>query len=321
MKEQKSAMIVEIRGAYAAALREDGVFVRVRNADYDIGQTISLTVAAAEEPIRRAQPKRRRSRVTALASMAAVFLLLVLGGFKGYTTPVGVVSLDVNPSIEYSINCFDRVLDISAVNEDAEKILAGLDEKALRYRPVDEAVDATIAVLRENGYLIDATENDVVISAASYSERRSDAIAQRLDKRVRQQADLTVYSIPVSKSEVKSAHDLGTSAGKLQIIERLGETWNKDETFDPEDWVARPVREIIRETKEQTGESEPAKDNQKTPTTGQADAVLGEENAAAQQQSQPTAPGGAAQQQPASGTNPEQDPAHQGETKPGVKGP
>ena len=150
MKEQKSAMIVEIRGAYAAALREDGVFVRVRNVGYDIGQTISLAVAAAEEPIQRAQPKRGRSRVTALASVAAVFLLLVLGGFKGYTTPIGVVSLDVNPSIEYSINCFDRVLDISAVNEDAEKILAGLDEKALRYQPVDEAVDATIAVLREN---------------------------------------------------------------------------------------------------------------------------------------------------------------------------
>ena len=320
MKEQKSAMIVEIRGAYAAALREDGVFVRVRNADYDIGQTISLTVAAAEEPIRRAQPKRRRSRVTAFASVAAVFLLLVLGGFKGYTTPVGVVSLDVNPSIEYSINCFDRVLDISAVNEDAEKILAGLDEKALRYRPVDEAVDATIAVLRENGYLIDATENDVVISAASYSERRSDAIAQRLDKRVRQQADLTVYSIPVSNREVRSAHDLGTSAGKLQIIERLGESWNKEETFDPGDWVARPVREIIRETKEQTDAKESGQGNPKPTTAGQADAIAGGVKTP-QPQSQQTQPDGANQQQPSGETGAGQDSARQGETKPDGKGP
>lgn len=318
MKEQKSAMIVEIRGAYAAALREDGVFVRVRNVGYDIGQTISLEVAAAEEPIQRTQPKRKRSRVAALASVAAVFLLLVLGGFKGYTMPIGVVSLDVNPSIEFSINCFDRVLDITAVNEDAEKILAGLDEKALRYQPVDEAVDATIAALRENGYLIDTTENDVVISAASYSERHSDAIAQRLDKRVRQQADLTVYSIPVSNREVKSAHDLGTSAGKLQIIERLGESWNKDETFDPEDWVARPVREIIRETKEQSGE--PAKENQKSRTAGQADTASGGASATPPQQSQQTQPGGT-YQQPSGATSPVQDPAHQGETKPGGKGP
>ena len=137
MNEQKSAMIVEIRGAYAAALREDGVFVRVRNTGYEIGQTILLDVAAEEERIPAVQPKRRRSRVTAFAGIAAGFLLLLLGGFKGYTTPTGVVSLDVNPSIEYSINCFDRVLDITAVNDDAEKILEGLDESALRYHPVD----------------------------------------------------------------------------------------------------------------------------------------------------------------------------------------
>ena len=43
-------------------------------------------------------------------------------------------------SIEYSINIFDRVLDISAVNDDGELILARMDENALRYHNVDEVV-------------------------------------------------------------------------------------------------------------------------------------------------------------------------------------
>ena len=316
MNEQKSAMIVEIRGAYAAALGEDGVFVRVRNAGYAIGQTILLDVAAEEEQIPIAQPKRRRSRVTAFAGIAAGFLLLLLGGFKGYTTPTGVVSLDVNPSIEYSINYFDRVLDISSVNDDAQKILAGLDESALRYRPVDEAVDATITVLRENGYLTDATENDVVISAVSYNDEHTAAIAERLGERVRKQADLTVYSIPVSKNDVQSAHDLGTSAGKLQIIERLGESWDKDETFDPGDWVSHPVREIIRETKEQANAKETGKGSPKPATTGQTNGIIGGAKTPQPQNQQP-----ATTQAPNSGGAPQQDPAHSGEPKFGGKAP
>jgi hypothetical protein len=198
-----------------------------------------------------AQPVRRRARITAFAAMAAGFLLLLCGGFKGYTTPAGVVSLDVNPSIEFTINAFDSVLNISAVNGDGESILAGMDKRALLYRPVDEAVDATIAVLRENGYFSGVSENDVVISASSYDTRHTERIAERLGIRVGEQDDLTVLSIAVSKGEVESAHARGTSAGKLHIVEELEASWSAKEDFDADDWIERPVREIIGETETQ----------------------------------------------------------------------
>ena len=319
MKEQKSAIIVEIRGAFAAALREDGVFVRIRNAGYEIGESVSLEQDELPEKI--AQPKRKRTRFTAYAGMAAGFLLLLLGGFKGYTTPVGVVSLDVNPSIEYSINYFDKVLGITAVNDDAEHILAGLDEAKLRYRSVDEAVEQTILVLRENGYLDETTENDVVISAASYSARHTEQVAERLGERVGQQSDLTVYSMAVSSGEVQSAHDLGTSAGKLNIIERLGENWNETTSFEPEDWVEKPVREIIRETKEQANGKQSGQDQPNATAGGQANAVTGGENQPQGQPTQPKQPDATQQPQPTDGTNQQPDTTHQGETKPGGKGP
>ncbi|MEA4915687.1 MAG: hypothetical protein VB061_14065 [Christensenella sp.] len=319
MKEQKSAIIVEIRGAFAAALREDGVFVRVHNAGYEVGESVLLE--QDERPEKTAQPKRRHARFTAYAGMAAGFLLLLLGGFKGYTTPVGVVSLDVNPSIEYSINCFDKVLDITAINDDAANILAGLDETALRYRSVDEAVEQTILVLRENGYLDETTENDVVISAASYSARHTEQVAKRLGERVGQQSDLTVYSVAVSRGEVQSAHDLGTSAGKLNIIERLGESWNETTSFEPEDWVEKPVREIIRETKEQANGKQSGQDQSKATAGGQANAVTGGENQPQGQPNQPKQPDATQQPQPTDGTNQQPDTTHQGETKPGGKGP
>jgi len=242
-QEQTGAVIVELRGRKAAALTQSGEFIRVNNEGYTIGQQILLI-----PQVEAAQPVRKRMRVTALAGMAAGFLLLVLGGFKGYTMPVGVVSLDVNPSIEYTINAFDRVLDITAVNDDAGKILANMDEDALRYRPVDEVVDATILALRENGYLTDATGNDVVIAASSYDTRHTEQIAERLGLRVGQDDGLTVYSVPVSHVEVEDAHARGTSAGKLYIVEELEDSWNSAEDFDADDWIERPVRDIIHET-------------------------------------------------------------------------
>ncbi len=242
MKDRHQAVIVEIRGSSAAALTEGGTYVHVHNRGYEVGQTIRLPGAA--------QTAYKRARVSALAAAAA--FLMLFGGFIGYMAPAGVVSLDVNPSIEYTINYFDRVLDISAVNDDAGRILAGMDEQSLRYRPVDEAVEATIEQLRENGYLTQANGNDVVLSASSYSVRHAQRLAERLSECVGQQNDLAVYSVSVERNEVQNAHALGTSAGKYYLIEQLGETIGENGEFNPMDWVETPVREIIAQMKGKT---------------------------------------------------------------------
>ena len=41
------------------------------------------------------------------------------------------VSLDVNPSIIYSLNKRDRVLDVRAVNDDAESIVKALEQEGV----------------------------------------------------------------------------------------------------------------------------------------------------------------------------------------------
>lgn len=292
MKERKHALIVEIRGRYAAAMSESGTFVRVKNADYEPGQTVLL---ATTEPA-----LQKRARFTAFASIAAGFLLLLFGGFTGYVTPAGVVSLDVNPSIEYSINFFDRVLDVTAVNDDGGEILENMDERALLYRPVDEAVEATIMQLRESGYLADDTENDVLLSASSYNVNHAEQLAERMSERVKKQGDLTVYSVSVTKEDVSNAHTLQTSAGKFYLIEQLGESIGESEPFDPKDWVGKSVREIIAETKERpdwqhnkNGATDP--DSKKTPKIINEDET-GTKNGAEPSgggQSGSTSPGGA----------------------------
>lgn len=242
MNRQNSACIVELRGRYAAALTEDGQFVRVRNRGYEIGDRVQIG--------RQEAAVTSRAKITAFASMAAGFLLLTLGGFAGYRAPVGVVSIDVNPSIEYTINCLDRVLEIEAVNQDAEPILNGIDEEALLYQPVDSAVEQTIVALHAGGYLPDGAENDVVLSASSYSAAHAERLAARLEDQSAKQPGLNVLSVPVSHRDVEAAHALGTTAGRLYLVEQLQQAAGSEDPFDTERWLTIPVREILQLTLE-----------------------------------------------------------------------
>jgi hypothetical protein len=261
-----NAYILEINGRHAAALTEDGRFVRVKNKNYFVGQSVQLN--------ERKEETKQRVRYSALASMAAGFALLLFGGFAGYNAPVGVVSLDVNPSIEYTINCFDRVLSIEGVNEDGSRIISEMNSENLINQPVSEAVEATILQLRESGYLMEQTDNDVVLSASALTLTHANALANRLEQLVMQQGDLQVTSVSVSKSEVQQAHALGTSAGKLYLIERLQQATGTDEAFDPKDWLNTPVREIIRETATRSGAPQPnGEQNGQTPAGSQSDAT------------------------------------------------
>ena len=61
-----------------------------------------------------------------------------------------IVGLDVNPSVELSINRKERVLKADALNEDARTILQGMDLKGVE---LNVAVNAIVGSMVSNGYL------------------------------------------------------------------------------------------------------------------------------------------------------------------------
>jgi len=259
MKREMGACIVELRGRYAAVLTEGGQFMRIRNRGYSVGQTVRLTEAQAKPT--------PNMRLRALTSVAAGLLFLILGGFKGYQMPVGVVSLDVNPSIEYSINLFDRVLSVCGVNEDGQTLLEGMDTASLNNQPVGDAVEQTIDALRDSGYLEQDSENDVVLAASSYSTQHAERLAEQLKGRVARAGDLTILSFSVSREEVEQAHSLGASAGKVRIVQQLGQSNQAGKDFNEKDWLNKPVREILEQTQEQT-QQQTQEQVQPSPTYG-----------------------------------------------------
>lgn len=130
-----NAVIVDLKGKKAAALDENGNVIKIPNANYAIGQKIQVHAVS-----QKCAPSLKRFGTVA----AAAALILSIGTGTAYAMPYGTVSLDADAAIEYTINCFDRVLSVRALNEEGEAVLADLDDHSLRFRPVEEAINTTL---------------------------------------------------------------------------------------------------------------------------------------------------------------------------------
>ena len=230
------AVIVEIRGNRAAALLENGRFVSIPDNAYSIGQEITLL---QREPVRNKHHSSFRQRIAAIAA-SAVLVLSLGGGGLAYAMPYGTVSIDVNPSIEYTINRFDRVLRVSGINEDGQAVLEAIDRNKLLNRRIDDAVTATLSQLEEEGYL-SGEEDAVVFSSGTGSEAHSALLAASLEEKFSSQAE--VYSVVVTREEIETAHKKGTTAGKMRLVGRLAQ--DSQEDFSESEWIGRPVNDLM----------------------------------------------------------------------------
>lgn len=168
------AVIVEIRGSVAAVLSDDGCIKQVRNSNYAIGQVIDMN--------ERRTIKASKLRV--LVAAAAAFVIL-LGGTSAYaySTPYSYVSVDVNPSIELTLNMFDRVLSVSAVNEDGAEVLSQIDLNALNNQNINNAITSIVNEISKEGYF-EGGEGGIIIATASKDPDKADNLAVELSDTV-----------------------------------------------------------------------------------------------------------------------------------------
>ena len=60
-------------------------------------------------------------------------LAVSIGGYSYIQTPVSYVSIDVNPSVELTLNRVDRVISATAFNGDGEAVLEDSGERETVY--------------------------------------------------------------------------------------------------------------------------------------------------------------------------------------------
>ena len=236
------SVVVEIRNGLAAVLSDDGCIVKVKNRNYEIGQVIEM------------KKMNRKNKLTLLAaSMAAVIMLSGAGAWT-YFTPYSYVSLDVNPSIEYSLNRFDRVLSVKAINDDGEELLKKIQLENLSNKKIDEAIAQTMDQIIAEGYFDGETEGGIVITTSGKDLKRAEELAQELKQSVEQEPEIDglieVETLSVGADRVARAKELGVTPGKLNLVEKLQRSAATPTDFDLEEWLDKPVKDIMKATKD-----------------------------------------------------------------------
>lgn len=117
--------------------------------------------------------------IARLISAIVVFVISARVGYM-YITPTSYVSLNMNTSIEYSLNAFDMVISTVAVNEDDYDIIYGLN---LENKNISEAVQETIDRIIENGKLSDDENEDIIISVSNSNKNKAAQLVKELQEK------------------------------------------------------------------------------------------------------------------------------------------
>lgn len=244
------SVVVEIRGKQAAVLSDDGHIAKVKNQNYVIGQVIEMKEIS--------KGKLHFSSAVAVAAVAVFMFGMVGVSAYAYYTPYSYVSLDVNPSIEYTLNRFDAVIKVTGVNDDGEEIVKELNLKTMTNKKVEQVIAKTIQAIKEQGYFDGELEGGIVISTSAKNMNKADSLAEELKQSTEEATSddsIQVETFSVGFERVQEAHDLGVTPGKLNLVEKLRDSATATEDFDQELWLGKPVKEIMHEIKENRKET------------------------------------------------------------------
>ncbi|MDD3253161.1 MAG: hypothetical protein PHV18_11440 [Lachnospiraceae bacterium] len=194
---------------------------------------------------------QRRMRGLVLAAAACLCLVIGGGGAWHYQYQNrqidSIIGIDVNPSVELSINRKNRVLQAQALNADAEQILSDMDLKGTE---LNVAVNAVIGAMVTQGYL-DDLDNAILVTVSNDSIRKASelrtSVVGDIEKTLEEnQVQAVVYDQQViEKDELKAlAEQYGISYGKAYFLQELIEQ-NQELTMDDMEELSSMTMEQI----------------------------------------------------------------------------
>lgn len=244
------AIIVDKEGKYAIVLTENGEFIKLRDkGNYQIGHEIDIASGTSD--------KNMFIKISTVAASVLVILGICFGAYS-YAMPYSYINIEINPSIEITMNIYDKVIKTRALNDDGERVLSSV---STGIKGVEDVIGSILESAEQKGYLGKESKNAVMFTVSAKSERKVEAIGEKIENTAGEhidtsdtKTDIIVETIPLEKHV--TAEEMGISPGKVVLLERLQES---APGVDIESYKDVPVEEILKEISENK-----AVDNEKT---------------------------------------------------------
>ncbi len=186
------------------------------------------------------KPKSSRLQFKRWTAIAAVFALVLAGGFAAITgfsqSPYATVALDINPSIELEINKNEKVTEINELNEEAKKVIGDMELKGV---DLEVAVNAIIGSLLKNGYL-SVDQNSILVSVSSKDSEKAKSLQKEISNEIsallsgeKIEASVITQEYKISEEVKKQAEENKISTARAALIEKIIESGLKDAKGEP----------------------------------------------------------------------------------------
>ncbi len=219
--------ILELNTNYATVMTDSCDFVTIHpQPDMFVGQQIKFK----ESDIK----KSNKYHVKYFALAASVFVIglcsIIFFRFSNLTPVLAYIDVDINPSIELTIDKDAEVIDIKALNEDAQIVLKDLNLMDLQ---IKEAITEVVTVSKELGYLNNNKGNTVLISASleeDTNDKQNASSLKALDEVLTDISSINISAenksikpeiIKVTPNSRKAAIEKGLSMGRYALFSKI----------------------------------------------------------------------------------------------------
>lgn len=247
-------ILLELEGRKAVVLTPQGEFQRVPvpRGNWEIGDEISFADAT---PVPWA-----RWGLTAAA--AVLMLVLAPVGYQRWALaqPVAFVTVDINPSLQLTLNKRDEVLKAQGMNSDGVLVLQGVEwerrplaevvaavtERAIEEHKLDVADPASAVVVAVAPAKEENLPEQLEASLVTTAEVAVKATVEQNAKAKNVSPVTNVTAVGATAQEWKEAKEKGLNPGQLFLLQEIQATVPEVEV-KPEDLKDKGVRKILKE--------------------------------------------------------------------------
>lgn len=251
---QKKGIVMQIANGQAIVMTKEREFKKLPLVEgMSIGMEVDVPDVLPQTTGRVAFWRNRT--VVKRAGMVAASLVLAVGLWSAQMmfnqpTAYAYVTVDINPSIELSIDEHKNVVEAGALNVEGEDILTTLDLEGLA---VQEAVKTLASAAQAQGYLQEYTEVIITASPAVDAEKMAALDLDQMEDdlvdtvktlAVEKGADIEVEGVLVSEEIRQAAKHEGVSPGKYALYLNAQ---SKGIDIDLEELKTKPLTKIVDE--------------------------------------------------------------------------
>lgn len=199
-------------------------------------------------------PQKRRKalhfakggRIAAIAACLALVACFI-GGVADFLRPIAYVGIDVNPSVELTLNRFDIVVGTHALNDDGQQ---ALDKAPCMWRPFDDAardLDGAMRTIAGEGAVVE-------VSIDCDNESRYAALAAQSNDCFGCNGE--AHCDRTNTEERQAAHDSGMGVAKYRAYQELQEAGVDISAEECASMSMRELRDLLVRNGGDTSEGE-----------------------------------------------------------------